>query len=88
MGVIVAQVERSSAGLLHDAGHQKNKFRREAEECRRSAKRPIDRKAWLRLAVDWMKLARGEDLRIKVAGLKGTARFHRDGPNRFTRQPP
>jgi hypothetical protein len=40
-----------------------------AEECRRNAEQamnPIDRDSWLRLAGDWMKLARGEDdLRIK-----------------------
>jgi len=43
-----------------------DKFRREAEECWRNAEQalnPIDREAWLRLAEDWMKLARGEDLK-------------------------
>jgi hypothetical protein len=43
-----------------------DKFRREAEECRQNteqATNPIDREAWLRLAEDWMKLARGEDPR-------------------------
>ena len=50
-----------------------NKFRREAEECRRNAEqamKPMDRDAWLGVADDWMKLARGEDLRIEIAGLK------------------
>jgi uncharacterized alpha-E superfamily protein len=43
-----------------------DKFRREAKECRRNAEQartPIDREAWLRLAEDWMKLARGEDIK-------------------------
>ena len=50
-----------------------NKFRREAEECRRNAEqamKPVDRDAWLRVADDWMKLARGEDLRIEIVALK------------------
>jgi len=66
-----------------------NKFRREAEECRRNARQvtnPTDRDSWLRLADDWMKLARGEDLRIKIADLKMVATFHRDGRSRFRRQ--
>ena len=49
------------------------KFRREAEECRRNAEQArnlIDRGSWLRLADDLMKLARSEDLRIKVVDLK------------------
>jgi hypothetical protein len=44
-----------------------DKFRREAKECRRNAEQargPIDREAWLRLAEDWMKLARGEDMKL------------------------
>ena len=49
-----------------------NKYRREAEECRRNAEvalRPIDREAWLRLAADWAKLAEGAELtqRLKDA---------------------
>ena len=39
-----------------------NKYRRQAEECRRNAEsalRPVDRDAWLRLAADWTKLAEG-----------------------------
>ena len=42
-----------------------NKFQRLAEECWRNAEQasnPIDREAWLRLAEDWMKFGRGEDL--------------------------
>jgi len=42
-----------------------NKYRCEAEECRRNAERalrPIDRDAWLRLAADWAKLAEGVEL--------------------------
>ena len=42
-----------------------NKYRREAEECRRNAEcafRPIDREAWLRIAADWEKLAEGAEL--------------------------
>jgi hypothetical protein len=41
------------------------RYRREAEECRLNAERaknPVEREAWLQLAEDWMKLARGEDL--------------------------
>ena len=68
-----------------------NKFRREADECWRNAeqaKDPIVRDSWLRIADDWMKLTRGEDLRIKIAGLKKmAATFHRDGRSRFRRQP-
>ena len=57
-----------------------DKLRREAAECRRNAEQTtnrIDRDAWLGLADDWMKLARGEDLRIKIAGLKIAATFPR-----------
>ncbi len=42
-----------------------NKYRREADECRRNAEsalRPVDRDAWLRLAADWVKLAEGAEL--------------------------
>ena len=66
-----------------------DKLRREAAECRRNAEQTtnrIDRDAWLGLADDWMKLARGEDLRIKIADLKMVATFHRDGRSRFRRQ--
>jgi hypothetical protein len=41
-----------------------NKYRREAEECRRNAEsalRRIDQEAWLRLAADWAKLAEGAE---------------------------
>jgi hypothetical protein len=37
-----------------------DRFRQEAEECRRFAERsasPLDKEAWLRLAGDWIKLA-------------------------------
>ena len=57
---------------------QTNKFRREAEECRRNAEQamnPIDRGAWLRLADDWMKLARSDDLRIEIVALKRLRNF-------------
>jgi uncharacterized alpha-E superfamily protein len=43
-----------------------DKFRHKAQECRRNAEQarsPIDREAWLRLAEDWVKLARGDDLK-------------------------
>ena len=46
-------------------------FRKEAEECRQQAKKtvdPIDREAWLKLAADWMRLARD-------AGHRGGSRF-------------
>jgi hypothetical protein len=36
------------------------RFRQEAEECRRFAERSashLDKEAWLRLAADWIKLA-------------------------------
>jgi hypothetical protein len=41
------------------------RYRREAEECRQNAeqaKNPVDQEAWLRLADDWMKLARSAEL--------------------------
>jgi hypothetical protein len=53
-------------------GIKMNKFRREAEECRRNAEQAtdsIDRDAWTRLAVDLMKLAQSDDLRIKIVAL-------------------
>ena len=43
-----------------------DKFRREAKECRQNAEQArntTDKEAWLRLAEDWTKLARGEDLK-------------------------
>ncbi|MET4520161.1 hypothetical protein [Bradyrhizobium sp. I1.7.5] len=39
-----------------------DRYRTEAEECRRLAERAIkqsDKEAWLRLAADWLKLAEG-----------------------------
>lgn len=39
-----------------------DRYRNEAEECRRLAERAItqpDKEAWLRLAAEWMKLAEG-----------------------------
>ena len=53
--------------LMSDA----NKYRREAEECRRNAESafsPIDREAWLRLAADWAKLAEGAELYGRRSG--------------------
>ncbi|WIW44459.1 hypothetical protein ML401_23525 [Bradyrhizobium sp. 62B] len=41
------------------------RFRLEAEECRRlaaQAAKQEDREAWLKLAADWMTLAQGADL--------------------------
>jgi hypothetical protein len=41
------------------------KFRRKAAECDRKAQEAAgsaDRQAWLKLAEDWARLARGEDL--------------------------
>jgi hypothetical protein len=40
------------------------RYRREAEECEVKAKRAekwVDQEAWLRLAVDWKKLARAAE---------------------------
>jgi len=42
------------------------RFRQEAEECRRFAERSasqIDKEAWLRLAGDWIKLAENAEQR-------------------------
>jgi hypothetical protein len=42
-----------------------NKYRREAEECRRNSERTIrliDREAWLRLAADYTRLAEAAEL--------------------------
>jgi hypothetical protein len=42
-----------------------NKYRCEAEECRRNSKnalRPIDQGAWLRLAADYARLAEAAEL--------------------------
>jgi len=41
------------------------RYRREAEECQlqaEAAQRQVDREAWLRLAADWMKLAKSAEL--------------------------
>ena len=40
------------------------RYRREAEECELKAKRAekwVDQEAWLRLAIDWKKLARAAE---------------------------
>ncbi|MCP3400239.1 hypothetical protein [Bradyrhizobium sp. CCGB20] len=45
---------------------QADRYRTEAEKCRRLAERAIkqpDREAWLRLAADWLKLAEGASVR-------------------------
>jgi hypothetical protein len=42
-----------------------DRFRKEAEECRRlagMARRQPDKEAWLRLAGDWTELAQGAEL--------------------------
>jgi hypothetical protein len=47
-----------------------DRYRREAEECRRNAEsaiRAVDRQAWLRLAADWAKLAEGAEIDRGVA---------------------
>jgi hypothetical protein len=45
------------------------RFRKEAEECRRLAERSVsqpDKESWLRLASDWIKLAEAaEERRMK-----------------------
>ncbi|MBB4259714.1 MULTISPECIES: hypothetical protein [unclassified Bradyrhizobium] len=48
-----------------------DRYRIEAEECRRLAERAIkrpDKEAWLRLAADWMKLAEGASTSDKREG--------------------
>jgi hypothetical protein len=43
-----------------------DRFRKEAEECRRLAERSvsqIDKEAWLRLAADWIRLAENAEER-------------------------
>jgi hypothetical protein len=45
------------------------KYRREAAECRDKAERAdnqVDKQSWLKLADDWGRLARGEDLRTII----------------------
>jgi hypothetical protein len=47
-----------------------DRYRREAEECRRNAEsaiRAIDREAWFRLAADWAKLAEGAEINRRGA---------------------
>jgi hypothetical protein len=49
------------------------RYCREAEDCRRNAEQarnPIDRAAWLRLAEDWMKLARGAELNCALQAMR------------------
>jgi hypothetical protein len=48
------------------------RYRREAEECQRNAKRAMratDREAWLRLAADWAKLAQSAELNPRIREL-------------------
>jgi hypothetical protein len=45
-----------------------DRFRKEANECREfaaSAVNPLDKETWLRLAVDWQKLADQAEKRIR-----------------------
>ena len=49
------------------------RYCREAEDCRRhaeQARNPIDRAAWLRLAEDWTKLARGAELNCALQEMR------------------
>jgi hypothetical protein len=42
------------------------RFRQQAEECRREAKKaisPLDKEAWLKLAADWLRLAQDIEAR-------------------------
>jgi hypothetical protein len=50
-----------------------DRYRREAEECALNADKTmnlVDRKAWLRLAEDWMKLARSAELNPRMNRLR------------------
>jgi len=50
------------------------RYRREAEECELKAKRAekwVDQEAWLRLAVDWKKLARAAEQTIGCRSATG-----------------
>jgi hypothetical protein len=57
--------ERNARMIATMSDTAADRYRREADECRRSAEnalRPIDREAWLRLASDWERLAEGAQL--------------------------
>jgi len=46
-----------------------DRFRQEAEECRRLAERSasqLDKEAWLRLAADWIELAENAEQRRRI----------------------
>jgi hypothetical protein len=48
------------------------RFREQAEECRQQAARtlrPLDKEAWLRLAMEWTKLAQASERGITVRPL-------------------
>jgi hypothetical protein len=57
------------------SGDDSDRFRVEAEECRKlaeGAKKPADKEAWLRLAADWIKLAEGiEEDQLRRLGRRG-----------------
>ncbi|WP_377830929.1 hypothetical protein ACFKHW_39905 (plasmid) [Bradyrhizobium lupini] len=51
------------------AGTNLDRFREEARECREFAAasvNPVDKEAWLRLAVEWQKLADEAEKRIPL----------------------
>jgi len=55
-----------------ESENRATRYGREAEDCRRNAERaknPVDRAAWLRLAEDWTKLARGAELHCALQAI-------------------
>ena len=59
-GSLASETYASLLGMETDA----QRFREEAEECRKLAYRainPLDKEAWLKLAAEWIKLAQGAD---------------------------
>jgi hypothetical protein len=63
LGVANCGRRRKGQGDMQE--NRAEKFRQEAAECRRRAEGAVgeDKQAWLTLAEDWSKLARGQDLK-------------------------
>ena len=62
-------------GVLGMPKYRREKFHREAADCRRRAEEAAssaDKQAWLSLAEDWSKLARGEDLNRQWQGMRAS----------------
>lgn len=68
--VALARVSSLRIPRCDELSDDADRFRKQAEEARQQAEKsisPVDKEAWLRVAVEWLKLAQSVDDRRKLA---------------------